>query len=185
MLKKDKHIQSCKNSTRSKLKWANSAKLDFGEEPQNNCFCVTVASMFFVGLWPSFCSFSCYTRVVARMQHHQTSIIFLELIKAHEKIHTYSTLFYSDMSNTIILNIERTLTSFSNIELEDLLNYSSNWLKYIFWNIEWTQHSSPESGPNPKVNNHPESIWNMVWLFMPVEKNLFRKFFIGGPSRKF
>ena len=31
-------------------------------------------------------------------------------------------------------------------------------------------HSSPESGPNPKVNNHPESIWNMVWLFMPVEK---------------
>ena len=46
-------------------------------------------------------------------------------------------------------------------------------------------HSSPESGPNPKVNNHPESIWNMVWLFMPVEKNLFRKFFIGGPSRKF
>lgn len=94
MLKKDKHIQSCKNSTRSKLKWANSAKLDFGEEPQNNCFCVTVASMFFVGLWPSFCSFSCYTRVVARMQHHQTSIIFLELIKAHEKIHTYSTLFY-------------------------------------------------------------------------------------------
>ena len=49
--------------------------------------------MFFVGLWPSFRSFSCYTRVVARMQHHQTSIIFLELIKAHEKIHTYSTLF--------------------------------------------------------------------------------------------
>ena len=47
------------------------------------------------------------------------------------------------------------------------------------------RHSSPESGPNPKVNNHPESIWNMVWLFMPVEKNLFRKFFIGGPSRKF
>ena len=38
-----------------------------------------------------------------------------------------------------------------------------------------SQHSSPESGPNPKVNNHPESIWNMVWLFMPVEKNLFRK----------
>ena len=49
--------------------------------------------MFFVGLWPSFRSFSCYTRVVARMQHHQTSIIFLELIKAHEKIHTYSTPF--------------------------------------------------------------------------------------------
>ena len=23
-------------------------------------------------------------------------------------------------------------------------------------------HSSPESGPNPKVKNHPESIWNMV-----------------------
>ena len=50
--------------------------------------------------------------------------------------------------------------------------------------VGW-MHSSPESGPNPKVNNHPESIWNMVWLFMPVEKNLFRKFFIGGPSRKF
>ena len=47
------------------------------------------------------------------------------------------------------------------------------------------RHSSPESGPNPKVKNHPESIWNMVLLFMQVEKNLFRKFFIGGPSRKF
>ena len=56
------------------------------------------------------------------------------------------------------------------------------WQLWLFYRPE---HSSPESGPNPKVNNHPESIWNMVWLFMPVEKNLFRKFFIGGPSRKF
>ena len=27
---------------------------------------------------------------------------------------------------------------------------------------EVVSHSSPESGPNPKVKNHPESIWNMV-----------------------
>ena len=46
-------------------------------------------------------------------------------------------------------------------------------------------HSSLGSGSNPKVKTHPETIWNLVWLCMVVEKNLFRKNSMGGPSSKF
>ena len=47
------------------------------------------------------------------------------------------------------------------------------------------QHSALGSGSNPKVKTHPEIIWNLVWLCMVVEKNLFRKNSMGGPSSKF
>ena len=46
-------------------------------------------------------------------------------------------------------------------------------------------HSSLGSRSNPKVKNHPETIWNLVWLCTVAEKNQFGKNFIGGPSRKF
>ena len=47
------------------------------------------------------------------------------------------------------------------------------------------EHSSLESGSNPKVKTQPKFQWNLVWPCMLVEKNLSRKNSIGGPSRKF
>ena len=79
-------------------------------------------------------------------------------------------------NDIIIIGITNVSIFWLDGAVSDLINFFRKVLIFA-------SHSSLGSRSNPKIKNHPETIWNLVWLCTVVEKKQFGKIFIGGPLR--